>query len=60
MRTFKEYVVWPNEFASLEKACAAVDNFFRFYNQDYPHSTLMGMSPIDFDTPLNQAQIAPA
>jgi len=54
MRTFKEEVVWPNEFASLEEATAAVETFFRFYNQDYPHSVLGGLSPIDFENSLNQ------
>jgi putative transposase len=43
MRTFKEEVVWPNEFESLEEARAAVENFFHFYNRDYPHSALMGL-----------------
>jgi len=60
MRTFKEEVVWPNEFESLEEATRAVDTFFRFYNQDYPHSVLMGMSPIDFEASLNQTQTAAA
>lgn len=60
MRTFKEEVVWPNEFTSLEEAIAAVNTFFLFYNLDYPHSALMGMSPIDFEASLNQTQTAAA
>jgi putative transposase len=60
MRTFKEEVVWPNEFESLGEATRAADDFFRFYNQDYPHSALMGMSPIDFEASLNQTQTAAA
>jgi len=51
MRTFKEEVVWPNEFETLGQATAAVDVFFLFYNRDYPHSAYMGMSPIDFGAP---------
>jgi putative transposase len=58
MRTFKEEVVWPTEFESLEEATAAVETFFRFYNQDYPHSTLGGLSPIDFQNSLNQTAVA--
>jgi transposase InsO family protein len=54
MRTFKEEVVWPNEFSSFDEACSEVDAFIRFYNEDYPHSTLDGMSPIDFENQLNQ------
>jgi transposase InsO family protein len=53
MRTFKEEAVWPNEFSSFEEALATVEEFFRFYNEDYPHSTLGGMSPIDFESLLN-------
>jgi transposase InsO family protein len=30
--------------------------FFSFYNQDYPHSSLKGMSPIDFEQSLDQTQ----
>ena len=54
MRTFKEEVVWPNEFSSLEEATEAVEAFLRFYNEDYPHSALNGMSPVDFEQSLNQ------
>ena len=54
LRTFKEEVIWPNEFESLEEAGRSVDAFFRFYNEDYPHSALGGMSPIDFERSLNQ------
>lgn len=58
MRTFKEEVVWPNEFASFEEARAAIETFFQFYNRDYPHSVLAGMSPIDFETSLNRTAAA--
>lgn len=53
MRTFKEEVVWPNEFESLEEAIRAAESFFRFYNEDYPHSTIGEQSPIDFERTLN-------
>jgi transposase InsO family protein len=48
MRTFKEEVVYPYEFDSLEEASKLVDNFMAFYNQHYPHSALGYLSPIDF------------
>ena len=54
MRTFKEEVVWPNEFSSLEEATKAVDAFFLFYNTEYPHSTLGEISPIEFEQSLSQ------
>jgi transposase InsO family protein len=60
LRTFKEEVVWPNEFETVESATAAAEAFFVFYNHDYPHSTLKGMSPIDFETSLNQTPAAAA
>lgn len=40
MRTFKEEIIYPNEFDSLEEARMMVDNFITFYNQEYPHSAL--------------------
>lgn len=49
IRTFKEEVVYPNEFDSFDEAKEAVDNFLKFYNHDYPHSTLGYLSPIEFE-----------
>ena len=49
MRTFKEEIIYPNEFDSLEEARKAVGDFITFYNQDYPHSALGYLSPIDFE-----------
>lgn len=49
MRTFKEEVVWPNEFNSFEEAQEAVEAFFVFYNNKYPHSTLDYLSPVQFE-----------
>lgn len=58
MRTFKEEVIWPNDFASLEEARESIETFFAFYNSDYPHSALAGMSPMDFESSLNQTVAA--
>lgn len=49
MRTFKEEVVYINDFDSFAEAHKAVNNFIRFYNNDYPHSALGYLSPIDFE-----------
>jgi putative transposase len=54
MRTFKEEAIWPNELSTFEEAIRAVEVFFRFYNEDYPHSTPDGMSPIDFEQSPSQ------
>ena len=52
MRTFKEEIIYPNEFDSLEEAKKAVEGFITFYNQDYPHSAIGYLSPIDFEKQL--------
>ncbi|MBP8976187.1 MAG: integrase core domain-containing protein [Bacteroidetes bacterium] len=52
MKTFKEEVVYINEFDSFEEAQDVVDNFMKFYNHDYSYSTLGNLSPIDFETQL--------
>jgi len=57
MRTFKEEIIYPNEFDSLEEARKEVDNFIAFYNQDYPHSTLGYLSPIDFEKQLTYKNV---
>lgn len=58
MRTFKEEVVYPNEYESFEEAKSEVDNFIAFYNQDYPHSALGYLSPIDFEKLNNYKNVA--
>jgi transposase InsO family protein len=57
-RTFKEEVVWINMFDKVEDATKAVENFITFYNNDYPHSTLGNISPVDFIKQLNLNQAA--
>jgi len=52
-RTFKEEVVWANMFDKVEDAAKAVENFIMFYNNDYPHSALGNISPVDFIKKLN-------
>jgi transposase InsO family protein len=47
-RTFKEEVVWVNMFDTVEDATISVESFLTFYNNDYPHSTLGNISPVDF------------
>lgn len=54
MPTLKEEVVWPNEFESLEEAIRAAENFFSFFNEEHPHSTIGEQTPIDFERTLNQ------
>ena len=51
-RTFKEDVVWPNEFDSYDQAKTAVDNWVHFYNTEYPHSSLGEISPIEFENKI--------
>lgn len=57
MRTFKEETIYPNEFESFDEAKMEVDNFIAFYNQDYPHSALGYLSPIDFEKQLTYKNV---
>lgn len=53
-RTFKEDAVWPNEFDSYDETRAAIDEWVRFYNSEYPHSSLGELSPIEFEQQLER------
>ena len=57
IRTFKEEIIYPNEYDSLEEAKKAVVDFITFYNQDYPHSALGYLSPIDFEKQLTYKNV---
>lgn len=57
IRTFKEEIIYPNEFDSFEEAKKAVEDFITFYNQDYPHSALGYFSPIDFEKQLTYKNV---
>ncbi len=52
MRTFKEEVVYANEFDSFEESKKKVNDFIYFYNNYYPHSKLNYLSPVDFENKL--------
>lgn len=58
MRTFKEEVMYPNEFDSFEEARTAVEHFIEFYNHEYPHSALGYVSPIEFEQHNNYKNAA--
>jgi transposase InsO family protein len=55
LRTFKEEVVWINDFDSISEATKAVEDFIFFYNNEYPHSTLNYKSPVEFEWWLKNA-----
>lgn len=57
-RTFKEEVVWTNVFDKVEDASKTVENFIKFYNNDYPHSVLGYISPVDFIKQQNYQKVA--
>lgn len=57
MRTFKEEIIYSNEFDSLEEARMEVDNFITFYNHNYPHSALGYLIPIDFEKQLTYKNV---
>jgi putative transposase len=47
-RTFKEEIIWTRDYDKFDEAKKAVEDFIKFYNNDYPHSTLGYISPNDF------------
>jgi transposase InsO family protein len=49
IRTFKEEIIWPYEYESFEQAAGAVQDFIKFYNEQYPHSALGYLSPVEFE-----------
>jgi transposase InsO family protein len=48
IRTVKEDLVWPNDFATPFELQAALDKRVIDYNTDYPHSSLGYKSPWEF------------
>jgi len=58
MRTFKEEKIWPYEYDSYEQATGAIRDFFKFYNEEYPHSVLGYSSPIEFEQKQKEIKAA--
>lgn len=54
IRTFKEEAVWPNEFFSYADALATGEQTIRFYNNEYPHSALGELSPVEYELFISQ------
>jgi len=49
IRTFKEEAIWPNEFFSCAEALAIAERTISFYNNEYPHSALGELSPVEYE-----------
>lgn len=49
IRTIKEDLVWPNDFATPFELQAALDRWVIDYNTDYPHSSLNYKTPCEFE-----------
>jgi len=47
-RTFKEEIIWTRDYDKFDEAKKSVEDFIEFYNNDYPHSALGYISPVDF------------
>lgn len=47
-RTIKEDCIWLHEWDSYKRVKADIDKYIDFYNNDYVHSALNGMSPNEF------------
>lgn len=49
IRTLKEEIIWINEWNSLEETRDGLKKGIYFYNNQYPHSTLGYLSPVEFE-----------
>lgn len=47
-RTLKEDCIWLNEWESFKQIESDIKRYIEFYNNEYPHSALQGMSPSEF------------
>ena len=48
IRTIKEEAIWPYEFEAFEEARERIDWAIKFYNEEYCHSALNYLSPMEF------------
>ena len=49
IRTIKEDLIWPNDFATPFELQAALDRWVTDYNTDYPHSSLNYKTPCEYE-----------
>jgi putative transposase len=49
IRTIKEDLIWPNDFATPFELQTALDKWVIDYNTDYPHSSLNHKTPCEFE-----------
>jgi len=49
IRTIKEDLIWPNDFAAPFELEAALDKWVNDYNTDYPHSSLNYKTPCEYE-----------
>ena len=49
IRTIKEDLVWIKEFDSIAKFEAALKQWQKAYNEDFPHSSLGYMTPYEYE-----------
>ena len=57
-RTFKEEIIWTRDYDKFDEAKTSVEDFIDFYNNNYPHSTLGYISPVDFEKQNNYSWVA--
>mgnify|MGYP001038801483 CR=1 FL=1 len=49
IRTLKEDLIWPREWANVYEFEDALRNWIKNYNEDYPHSSLNYLTPVEFE-----------
>lgn len=48
IRTIKEEAIWPYEFVTIDEAKERINWAIKFYNEEYCHSALNYLSPVEF------------
>ena len=49
IRTLKEDIVYPYEYETVEEFKEALERWIKKYNEDFPHSTLGQLTPVEFE-----------
>ncbi len=49
IRTLKENIVYPYEYETVEEFRVALDRWIKNYNEDFPHSALGHLTPVEFE-----------
>ena len=58
IRTIKEDLIWPKEWASYLELEAALEKWVKNYNEDFPHMSLNYQTPYEYEKNFNSHYVA--